>query len=58
MEYPEIIKRDKDATLYQACIKCKSIQRSIETIHRSDGNALQLITCTDCDHKWKEIWEI
>jgi DNA-directed RNA polymerase subunit M/transcription elongation factor TFIIS len=39
-----------------ACVKCKSVLRNIETIRRADGNALQLITCNKCDHKWKELW--
>ena len=39
-----------------ACVKCKSVLRNIETIRRADGNALQLITCSKCNHKWKELW--
>lgn len=39
-----------------ACVKCKSVLRNIETIRRADGDALQLITCSKCNHKWKELW--
>ena len=41
---------------YFGCAKCKSILRNIETFRRADGNVLQLLTCTECDYKWKEIW--
>lgn len=38
------------------CSNCKSILRSIETIRRADGSALQLVVCGVCKHKWKELW--
>jgi DNA-directed RNA polymerase subunit M/transcription elongation factor TFIIS len=41
---------------YFGCAKCKSTLRNIETFRRADGNVLQLLTCTECDYKWKEIW--
>lgn len=56
VEYPEIITKKDNIAIYQGCIKCKSILGSIETIRRTDGNALQLITCAKCNFKWKELW--
>lgn len=56
VEYPEITTKKVNITIYQGCIKCKSILGSIETIRRRDGNALQLITCAECNFKWKELW--
>ena len=41
---------------YFGCVKYKSTLRNIETFRRAHGNILQLITCTQCEHKWKEIW--
>lgn len=38
------------------CTVCRSILRSVEPIPRSDGNVLQLVTCTECNHRWKELW--
>jgi len=38
------------------CAKCKSNLRNIETLRRADGNVLQLLTCNECDYKWKEVW--
>ena len=56
VEYPEIITKKDSLTIFQGCIKCKSILGSIETIRRTDGNALQLVTCAKCNFKWKELW--
>lgn len=27
-----------------------------DILNGGDGNALQLITCSKCNHKWKELW--
>ena len=51
-----IMKGDGNLMSYFACANCKSILRNIETVRRADGKVLQLLTCRDCDHKWKEIW--
>lgn len=56
VEYPEIITKKDNITIYQGCIMCKSILGSIETIRRTDGKILQLITCAKCKFKWKELW--
>lgn len=45
-----------DIIAVSGCSKCKSILRSIEILRRADGNALQLVTCSDCNHEWKELW--
>jgi DNA-directed RNA polymerase subunit M/transcription elongation factor TFIIS len=49
-------KIDCNPRSYFACAKCRSISRNIETFRRADGKVLQLLTCTECDYKWKEIW--
>lgn len=40
------------------CPVCKSFLRSVESIQRSDGNVLHILTCDKCNYKWKELWVI
>jgi hypothetical protein len=47
-----------DPKSFFGCSTCKSIHGSVESIHRSDGNVLQILTCDRCHHKWKELWVI
>jgi len=53
---PMIIKIDGNSMSYFGCAKCKSTLRNIETFRRADGNVLQLLTCCECNYKWKEVW--
>jgi hypothetical protein len=45
-----------DTKLLYGCSVCRSYLATIESIRRSDGNVLQLHTCNECNHKWKEFW--
>jgi formate dehydrogenase maturation protein FdhE len=45
-----------DIKSFSGCAVCKSVLRSVESIRRSDSNILQLLTCNECNHKWKELW--
>ena len=51
-----ITKVDGNLMSYFGCANCKSILRNIETFRRADSNVLHLLTCRECDYKWKEIW--
>ena len=53
---PVIAEIDGIPMSYFGCPKCKSTLRNIETFRRADGNVLQLLTCRECDYRWKEIW--
>ncbi|HTH21735.1 MAG TPA: hypothetical protein VL854_05925 [Nitrososphaeraceae archaeon] len=51
-----ITQADGNLMSYFGCANCKSMLRNIETFRRADGNVLQLLTCIECDYKWKEVW--
>ena len=51
-----ITQADWNLMSYFVCANCKSMLRNIETFRRADGNVLQLLTCIECDYKWKEVW--
>jgi len=53
---PVITKFDGNPMSYFGCAKCKSTLRNIETFRRADGKVLQLLTCSECNHRWKEVW--
>lgn len=53
---PMITKIDGNSMSHFGCAKCKCTLRNIETLRRADGNVLQLLTCCECNYKWKEVW--
>ena len=53
---PLITKIEANPMSYFDCAKCKSTLRNIETFRRADGNVLHLLTCRECNYRWKEVW--
>lgn len=45
-----------DVKILYGCSVCGSVLATIESIRRNDGNLIQLHTCNECNHKWKELW--
>ena len=58
MELPSKNETNVDAIIrsYFKCANCQSSLRNIETFRRADSKVLQIITCSNCNYKWKEIW--
>ena len=58
MELPSKNETNVDAIIesYFKCANCQSNLRNIETFRRADSKVLQIITCSNCNYKWKEIW--